>query len=324
MKLKNPLVSIIIPCFNYEQYIEHCIESALAQTYKNIEIIVIDNGSTDASYAKMQKFSKNKNFKILKFEENNPPGQQGSFHMGDAIRASKGEYISLLYADDWYLPEKIEKQVRLFELSSQSVGLVYCHGYVYHQETGRLEDWKMQSVRGYVFKHSMLHGDIVIPISPLIKRFCYELIGLDNIWTGTEYDCLMLGKYVDFDFVDEHLVTMRSHKENDAKNSFSVYERVKKFHNIGLLNEDAISRAGYLVNKRVSMNHYIYGLTFISSMYLKNGREAIFMSIKLYPFHIFKVKVFVGLLLTFLPQSLTKIILTTTGKLSPSISNCDW
>jgi len=62
----SPLVSIIIPCYNYGQYIEQCVKSALNQEYKNIEVIVVDNGSTDDSLKKINTFSHDKRVKIIK------------------------------------------------------------------------------------------------------------------------------------------------------------------------------------------------------------------------------------------------------------------
>ncbi len=68
-KSKPPLVSIIIPCYNYGQYINKCIQSALDQTYENIEVIVVDNGSTDNSLEKINSFSNNEKVKIIKFKK---------------------------------------------------------------------------------------------------------------------------------------------------------------------------------------------------------------------------------------------------------------
>ena len=102
-----PLVSIIIPCYNYGQYIKKCIQSAIDQTYENIEVIVVDNGSTDNSLEEINLFSKNKRVKIIKFKENVPPGCKEKSAVGIAIKESSGDYISILYADDWYLPNTI-------------------------------------------------------------------------------------------------------------------------------------------------------------------------------------------------------------------------
>ncbi len=325
-KTKNtgPLVSIIIPCYNYEKYIEKCIQSALDQTYEIIEVIVVDNGSTDDSLEKINTFSHDKRVKIIKLDKNIFPGSQTESAIGIAIKKSSGEYISILYADDWYLPTKIEKQVDLFDRSYSSVGVIYCHGYRYFEETKELIKWKRQEVRGYIFKEYLLNGDVVIPISPLVKRYCYEIIGLNNLWTGSEYDYLVISQYVDFDFVDEHLVVMREHEKNDAKNIHSVYRRVKTFHTEALLSTNARSRAGSLVNKRVAQDYLSYGLAFIIKLDMHHGREAVFDAIKVYPLCLARPSCIVAITLLFLPFSVSKYLLTKLGKLSPdSTTSCD-
>ena len=316
-KTKNtgPLVSIIIPCYNYEKYIEKCIQSALDQTYEIIEVIVVDNGSTDDSLKKINTFSHDKRVKIIKLDKNIFPGSQTESAIGIAIKKSSGEYISILYADDWYLPTKIEKQVDLFDRSYSSVGVIYCHGYRYFEETKELIKWKRQEVRGYIFKEYLLNGDVVIPISPLVKRYCYEIIGLNNLWTGSEYDFLLMSQYVDFDFVDDNLVVMREHRGNDAKNIYSVYQRVKSFHTEALLTGDAKSRAGRLVARRVAMDYLAYGLNFMTRLDMKYAKVAIFDAIRLYPLYIFKPKLLISLFLLFLPLNVAKYFLKNSGKM---------
>ncbi len=308
-KDKNPLVSIIIPCYNYGQYIEKCIQSALDQTYKNIEVVVVDNGSTDDSLKKINTFSNNIRVKIIKLRENIPPGTELKSAVGIAINQSSGDYISILYADDWYLPKKIEKQIKLFNRDQGSVSVIYCHGYRYFEKDKSKIKEKYQSVKGYVFKDYLLKGDVAIPISPLVKRYCYEIIGLNNPWTGSEYDFFMMSQYVDFDYVDDYLVVMRDHDNNDAKNTLSVYERMKRFHDVALQNPNTKLRGGRFIDKRVATDLLSFGLEFISIMDIKRGRNAIIESIKRYPIYIFRVKAILSIILSFFPASTVSFFL---------------
>ena len=303
------LVSIIIPCYNYGQYIEKCIQSVLDQTYSKIEVIVVDNGSTDDSLEKIRTFSYDSRVVIIEIKENIPPGCETSSVVGIAINKSSGDFVSVLYADDWYPPDKIEEQIDLFGKLPNSVGVVYCHGYCYFEYSKKMNKWKHQSVRGYVFKDYLLNGDVVIPISPLVKRYCYDIIGLNNPWTGSEYDFLVMSQYVDFDFVDKNLVVMRMHDKNDAKNVHSVYRRVKRYHEMALLNKNTLLRGGQLVNKRIAKDLFEYGLTFITMKDINTAREAIFGAIKIYPKFLFRPKVIASLVAIGIPIFLLEYLL---------------
>jgi glycosyltransferase involved in cell wall biosynthesis len=105
----NPLVSICIPVYNCERFIEKTIESALAQTYTNIEIIIIDNASTDTTYEIISRFS-NDRIKLIRNAHN--IGLKNNWNK--VIAEAEGKFIKLLPADDLIYPDCIEKEIRPF------------------------------------------------------------------------------------------------------------------------------------------------------------------------------------------------------------------
>jgi glycosyltransferase involved in cell wall biosynthesis len=108
------LVSVIIPCFNAEKWLAEAIDSCLQQTYSHIEVIVIDDGSTDNSLEILKGYGD----KII-WERLPHKGANHARNRGFAL--SKGEYIQYLDADDYLLPEKIENQVRFLEETGADV-----------------------------------------------------------------------------------------------------------------------------------------------------------------------------------------------------------
>lgn len=116
------LVSVIIPCYNAEKYIEDAIKSALSQSYQPIEVIVIDDGSTDNGIEIVKTYSER-----VRLERNSGKGACAARNLGMAL--SKGEYIQFLDADDVLVPNKIEKQLPY--LVSGKADLVFCKGFLF-------------------------------------------------------------------------------------------------------------------------------------------------------------------------------------------------
>jgi glycosyltransferase involved in cell wall biosynthesis len=122
----HPKVSILIPCYNAEQWIAQAIESALDQTYANKEVIVVDDGSTDRSLPIIQRFDQ-----YIHWETQ--PNQGGNITRNRLLELSTGEWLQYLDADDYLLPEKVQKQVNFLSLFPDS-DVIWSPGLVEYQE----------------------------------------------------------------------------------------------------------------------------------------------------------------------------------------------
>jgi glycosyltransferase involved in cell wall biosynthesis len=111
------LVSILIPCFNAERWISQCIESALAQTWAEKEVIVVDDGSTDGSLKLIQSFGDR-----IRWETG--PNRGGNVARNRLLELSRGDWLQYLDADDYLLPDKIEKQMQ-FTASNPGVDVAF-------------------------------------------------------------------------------------------------------------------------------------------------------------------------------------------------------
>ncbi len=118
--MDTPLVSIITNTFNRADLIHRCIESIQRQTYRNYEHIIVDGNSSDNTEEVVKGYDDN-HIKYLKLDKNGC-----GYQLRAGADIAKGKYITFLDDDDEYLPEKLEKQVALFETLSPDYGVVYC------------------------------------------------------------------------------------------------------------------------------------------------------------------------------------------------------
>lgn len=165
-----PLVSVVIPCFNAERWIEEAIQSCLDQTYPDVEVIVIDDGSTDRSLEQIKAFAPK-----IRWETGPNSGGNASRNRGFAI--SSGDYVQFLDADDFLLPEKIARQVLFLEETGADV--VYGDWRHQHHESDgsvRMEKVALSGEQQDVLE-SLLAGWWVAPCALLFRREVVEKIG---------------------------------------------------------------------------------------------------------------------------------------------------
>lgn len=115
------LVTYGIPSYNHINYIKKAIDSVLNQTYKNIELIVIDDCSTDGSDQFLEQYSKEMGFKYFRNSENIGPARTSS----KILHMATGEYICMLASDDWLDPRKVELQMKYLEDNLWSIDVLY-------------------------------------------------------------------------------------------------------------------------------------------------------------------------------------------------------
>jgi glycosyltransferase involved in cell wall biosynthesis len=131
MDCPKPLVSILIPCYNAERWIRQCIESALEQSYPNKEVIVIDDGSTDASAESVERFGD-----AVVFQRLSHAG--GNAVRNELTRRARGEWLQYLDADDYLLPDKIASQMESLAEVNSPVDVVYSP-VVIHDDRGEVD-----------------------------------------------------------------------------------------------------------------------------------------------------------------------------------------
>ena len=124
----QPLVSIIMNCFNGEKYLKDSIDSVISQTYENWEIIFWDNQSNDKS----EKIFKNYKDDRLKYYYADSHTEILYKAKNNALRKANGQFIAFLDVDDWWLPKKLEKQIPLFD--DHDVGLVYGNAWEFFEK----------------------------------------------------------------------------------------------------------------------------------------------------------------------------------------------
>ena len=117
--LRQPLVSIIVNCFNGEEYLREALDSIITQTYKNWEIIFWDNQSTDTSAKIFKSYQDNRLKYYLASSHTKILYEARNY----ALKKATGDFIAFLDVDDYWLPDKLEKQIPLF--NDPKVGLVY-------------------------------------------------------------------------------------------------------------------------------------------------------------------------------------------------------
>lgn len=171
--MKPALVSVVVPAYNAETYIGVAIESALDQTYPWLEVLVVDDGSTDGTAALVETFAaRDRRVRLLRQENGGVAAARNL-----AIAHARGDYIAPLDADDFWYPGKIEAQVRRMEKGGPRMGLVRTWWRAVDHEgrpRGASLGWTEE---GWLFEALLFVNFIGNASVPLFRRSCLKHVG---------------------------------------------------------------------------------------------------------------------------------------------------
>lgn len=228
--VSGPFVSVIIPTFNRANLVKEAIESVLAQTFQDFEIIIIDDGSTDETKEVVSQIRSDKICYI--YQKNMGPAAARNA----GIKIAKGKYIAFLDSDDLWLSKKLEKQVELFEKLPPDVGLVHCSVFLKRGDNLVLARAR---ARGNPLRDFLLNTGNAYLSTPaiLVKQECFSKTGLfdETLRVSEDKDfCIKIAQNYKVDYVNEPLVIVRQLGESltrgsgdfhSSKNVFSILDR---------------------------------------------------------------------------------------------------
>jgi glycosyltransferase involved in cell wall biosynthesis len=229
MSKNDGLVSVIIPVFNRKALVARAIDSVLAQTYQDLEVVLIDDGSTDGSGAVLDEYTIKHPGRVKVIHQKNA-GQVVARNNG--IKVAIGKYIAFLDSDDTWLPHKLDRQIPLFQ---KNVGLVYAGIFEVDGKEKIVQEVRPEKkMRGNIF-YQLLEKNAMTGGSVVVTRESLDRVGLfdEKLKAAENWDLwIRISKHFLVDFVDEPLIKYLKHDGNMSsdmnlmqKASMSIYAK---------------------------------------------------------------------------------------------------
>jgi len=294
----QPLVSVIMNCFNGEKYLRDAIDSVISQTYKNWEIVFWDNQSNDKSAEIFKSYKDDR----LKYYLATSHIETLYKARNEALKKAKGEFIAFLDVDDWWLPQKLEKQIPLFD--DPEVGMVYGNVWLFFEKKNKKRIYKRGSLPRGKILNKLLSDYVIGSPTYVIRKKSLESLEYffnDNFHIIGDFDInVRLSAKWKIDCVQSPVAFGRRHdknvsllnREKEISERKAWYKQMKNDHSISSQNN---------FNKVLLMAYYLETMQSI----IKNDFAKSFSMVVKYPFCFNKIKLILAL---FLPKLLLRKI----------------
>lgn len=222
----NPLVSVIIPAYNAAEFISEALESVLVQTYRPLEIIVVDDGSRDGTSAVVERFV-SKGVRLILQENAGPSAARNR-----GIAAATGNYIAFLDADDLWMPETVQKLVSYIvnnpdvRLAFGDAGSFGPEGVLFDSAFKKygFPDLAGRNVVANAFENLFEKGNFILTGTVLVERECLDNVGYfdEKLRYAEDADLwVRIALFYKIGCVPEPLMMRRIHATNTSKNEYN-------------------------------------------------------------------------------------------------------
>ncbi|MEM3486632.1 MAG: glycosyltransferase [Candidatus Methanomethyliaceae archaeon] len=208
--MQLPLVSVVIPTRNRSHLLREALQSVFKQTFQDIEIIVVDDASTDDTQSVVQELSNDERVRYIK----HCARRGGAIARNTGIHLSRGRYIALLDDDDiWLISDKLEKQIAVFEKGPPEIGVVYGGYHELDIKSGRIIRTMVPKKRGDIHRDIMWKNWIGTS-TVLIRKECFECCGLfdEKLPSAQDRDLwIRISRRFYFDYIEDICAIYRLH-----------------------------------------------------------------------------------------------------------------
>ncbi|MDE2119649.1 MAG: glycosyltransferase [Betaproteobacteria bacterium] len=284
--MNSPLVSVVMPVYNGAKYVAAAIESALAQTYENLELIIVNDGSPDNSAAVIQPFLADRRVKYIEQPNEGVAGARNT-----ALGLAGGEFIAFIDQDDLWMPDKLERQTAYLS-THPAVALV--HGYQAYIDASGMhlenpKDW-VAPLSGNCFSELFNRNRIAV-LTVLLRKGCLAEVGTFNksLAGADDYELwLRLARRYRFGFIPEVLACYRIHGDNVSHDRFKMTLRELQSLESVLAADPAALKAldGRMVRRRLFRLHHDAGAWHLwHEQDYSGGRDHFVEALKQNPLH---------------------------------------
>lgn len=287
-------VTITMPTYNYARFLGESIQSVLDQTYRDFELMIIDDGSTDNTREVVKSF-KDPHIRYIYQEHKGVTAAENT-----SLKLARTEYQTGLGSDDLYLPQNLEVKVKFLD-SHPDIGMVCSDAYVFDDRTGITigRFWRNKKVSHFwvdpekevrhPVENLIVHGCWIAPQSCMIRRSVLDTVGIfdDLIPTCEDWDLFFrIVQRFPIEIIDEPLLKLRRHDSNLTNNLEEMYlgevAVLNKLLRWQTLNKKEVA----LAKRRLTSLHFKYGRKEIMNGRTSAGRKDLLLGLKFNPWHV--------------------------------------